>query len=88
MSIFKPKVKKISYNKKSIICFINMMKKNMVDLVYKKHGSEGFKRYKKRIKFSKRNKNGIRPSNKLFWRNFRKNPGNTALTMIGITFSK
>ncbi|MFX1385532.1 MAG: FtsX-like permease family protein, partial [Promethearchaeota archaeon] len=64
-----------------------MMKKNMVDLVYKQQGSEGFKHHKKRIKLRRRDKIRMRPSTKLFWRNFRKNPRNTALTMIGITFS-
>ncbi|MFX1259662.1 MAG: FtsX-like permease family protein, partial [Promethearchaeota archaeon] len=64
-----------------------MMKKNMVDLVYKQQGSEGFKHHKKRIKLARRDKTRMRPSTKLFWRNFRKNPRNTALMMIGITFS-
>ncbi|MFX1365029.1 MAG: FtsX-like permease family protein [Promethearchaeota archaeon] len=64
-----------------------MMKKNMVDLVYKQQGSEGFKHHKKRFKLARRDKTRMRPSTKLFWRNFRKNPRNTALTMIGITFS-
>lgn len=64
-----------------------MMKKNMVDLVYKQQGSKGFLRRKTKKTLKRRVKKGMRPSNKLFWRNFTKNPRNTSLMMIGITFS-
>ncbi|MFX1589590.1 MAG: FtsX-like permease family protein, partial [Promethearchaeota archaeon] len=64
-----------------------MMKKNMVDLVYKQSGSEGLTHHKKKRKLKRSNKTGIRSSNKLFWRNFIRNPRNTSLMMIGITFS-
>ncbi len=64
-----------------------MMKKNMVDLVYKQQSSEGFSRRKTKKSLKRKGKKGMRPSNKLFWRNFTMNPRNTSLMMIGITFS-
>ncbi|MFX1574724.1 MAG: ABC transporter permease [Promethearchaeota archaeon] len=64
-----------------------MMKKNMVDLVYKQPGSEGLTHHKKKRKLKRSNETSMRPSNKLFWRNFIRNPRNTSLMMIGITFS-
>ncbi|MFW9941480.1 MAG: ABC transporter permease [Candidatus Thorarchaeota archaeon] len=64
-----------------------MMKKNMVDLVYKRKGSLGLRRHKRKRKLRRKEKIGIRPSDKLFWRNFIRNPRNTSLMMIGITFS-
>ncbi|MFX1376423.1 MAG: ABC transporter permease [Promethearchaeota archaeon] len=64
-----------------------MMKKNMVDLVYKRKDSIRLKRYKGNIKSRRREKIGILPSKKLFWKNFIRNPHNTSLMMIGITFS-
>ncbi|MFX1481383.1 MAG: FtsX-like permease family protein, partial [Promethearchaeota archaeon] len=65
----------------------NMMKKKMVDLVYKHQGSERLRRHKRFRKSKKLKKIGMYPSNKLFWRNFIRNPRNTSLMMIGITFS-
>lgn len=65
----------------------NMMKKKMVDLVYKRQGSERLKRHKMIRKSKKMRKIGMNSSNKLFWRNFIRNPRNTSLMMIGITFS-
>ena len=65
----------------------NMMKRNMVDLVYKQQGSKSYTHSKKRGKSRRSKKLGRRPSNKLFWRNFMRNPRNTTLMMVGITFS-
>ncbi len=64
-----------------------MMKKNMVDLVYKQQGSERMTRRKAKKMSKRKGKKGMHPSNKLFWRNFTRNPRNTTLMMIGITFS-
>ncbi|MFW9880063.1 MAG: FtsX-like permease family protein, partial [Candidatus Thorarchaeota archaeon] len=64
-----------------------MMKNNMVDLVYKHQGPKGLSRRNKKRKSKRMDKIGLRPSRKLFWRNFIRNPFNTSLMMIGITFS-
>ncbi|MEJ2252396.1 MAG: ABC transporter permease, partial [Candidatus Lokiarchaeota archaeon] len=64
-----------------------MMKKNMVDLVYKQPGSEGTKHNKRNRRLRRFFKKGMRSSNKLFWKNFMRSPRNTFLMMIGITFS-
>ena len=64
-----------------------MMKNNMVDLVYKQQGSEKLTYSKKKRKLKRSNKVSMRPSGKLFWRNFIRNPRNTTLMMVGITFS-
>ncbi|MBN1216985.1 MAG: FtsX-like permease family protein [Candidatus Lokiarchaeota archaeon] len=64
-----------------------MMKKNMVDLVYKQQGSERITHGKKNRKLKRGMKIRMRPSNKLFWKNFIRNPRNTSLMMVGITFS-
>ncbi|MFX1238236.1 MAG: ABC transporter permease [Promethearchaeota archaeon] len=65
----------------------SMMKRNMVDLVYKKRGSTRMRHYKIMKRCGIKENPKISPSNRLFSRNFRRNPLNTSLMMVGITFS-